>query len=146
MLSFSSAVFNLGADCGLGFQEPARYTTLQAKIKNKNSAHVFATRVSYRGEEHCEEVDGRLCDVAAFDGHHDGGQEEQVADGEQESCCQLATVGQSCGVIGAAPTTPACAEISARCDTVRIRHFRLNTFYIICVYVSPALQTQALYR
>lgn len=46
----------------------------------------------YRGEEHCEEVDGGLCDVVAFDGHHNGRQEEEIADCEQESCNYLPTV------------------------------------------------------
>lgn len=41
--------------------------------------------VSYRGEEHREEVDGRLSDVAAFDGHYDGRQEGQVAECEKQS-------------------------------------------------------------
>lgn len=48
--------------------------------------------VSYRGEEHCEEVDRRLGDVAATDGHYDGGQEGQVTDCEQQSCSQLMTI------------------------------------------------------
>lgn len=40
---------------------------------------------SYRGKEHCEKVDGRLSDVAAFDGHYDGRQEGQIAECEQQS-------------------------------------------------------------
>lgn len=39
--------------------------------------------VCYRGEEHSEEVDGGLSDVAAFDGHHDGRQEGQITEREQ---------------------------------------------------------------
>lgn len=62
----------------------------------------------YRGEEHCEEVDGGLSDVAVFDGHHDGRQEEQVTEREQQSRRQLVTVRLSCGTISAAPTAPAC--------------------------------------
>lgn len=46
----------------------------------------------YRGEEHSEEVDGSLSDVAAVDGHYDGRQEAQVAECEQESCSQLMTI------------------------------------------------------
>ena len=61
----------------------------------------------YRGEEHCEEVDGGLGDVEAHDGYHDGGQEGQVAEREQQSGRQLATVRLSCGVVGAAPAVPA---------------------------------------
>lgn len=48
--------------------------------------------VGYRGEEHCEEVDGGLCEVAAYDGHHNGGQEGQVTEREQQRRQQLATI------------------------------------------------------
>lgn len=63
---------------------------------------------SYRGKEHCEKVDGRLSDVAAFDGHYDGSQEGQIAECEQQSWGQLMTIWLSCRVISAAPTTPSC--------------------------------------
>lgn len=62
--------------------------------------------VCYRGEEHCEEVDGGLSDVAAYDGHYDGRQEGQVTEREQQRCRQLATIRLSCRIIGAAPTAP----------------------------------------
>lgn len=66
--------------------------------------------VCYRGEEHGEEVDGGLGDEAAFDGHHGGGQEGQVAEREQQSGRQLATVRLSWGAIGAAPPAPPCTH------------------------------------
>lgn len=66
-----------------------------------------ASCVRYRGEEHGEEVDGGLGDVAAYDGHDDGRQEGQIAEREQQRCRQLAAVGLSGRVVGAAPTAPA---------------------------------------
>lgn len=67
-------------------------------------------RVRYRGEEHCERVDGGLGDVAAYDGHDDGRQEGQVTEREQQRCQQLPTVRLSVGMIGAPPTTPPCTH------------------------------------
>ena len=75
----------------------------------------------YRGEEHCEEVDRGLSDVAAFDCHHDGRQEGQITEREQQSRRQLATVRLGGRIISAAPTAPACKHTHTynKKDTVR---------------------------
>jgi len=81
-------------------------------------ALVFARyRLLYRGEEHGEEVDRGLGNVQTIDGHHDGGQEKQIAEREQQSRCQLATVRLGCEIISAAPTVPACRHTDVQSDT-----------------------------
>lgn len=65
---------------------------------------------SYRGEEHGETVDGCLRNVEAPGCHDDGRQERQVAQREQQSGEELATVGQSRRIISAPPTLPACKK------------------------------------
>lgn len=68
--------------------------------------------LSYRGEEHGEDVDGGLGQVATSDGHHDGGQEGQVAERQQQGRPHLAEVGLSRGTVGAGPAPPACRRQS----------------------------------
>ncbi len=88
--------------------------------------------VCYRGEEHNEEVDGGLGDVAAPDGHHDGRKEGQVTEREQQSCQQLAPVRLSWRIISAAPTAPSCAHKDTdthRATTTTMKPNRwINTF------------------
>lgn len=84
--------------------------------------------VCYRGEEHCEEVNGGLSDVAAFDGHHDGRQEGQVTEREQQSCRQLATERLSCRIISAAPTTPAYTPNKYRTELISKLQERIQCY------------------
>ena len=64
-------------------------------------------RCGYRGEEHGEQVDGGLGDVAALRGHQDGGQEQQVAEREQQGGRHLAPVRQRPRAVRTAPPAPA---------------------------------------
>lgn len=70
--------------------------------------------MGYRGEEHGEDVDGGLGDVAAEDGHHDGGQEGQVAEREQQRRRQLPTEGLGRGGVRAPPAPPPCRQNGPR--------------------------------
>lgn len=65
---------------------------------------------AHSGEEHGEDVDGSFQEVVAADGDGHGRHEHDIAEAQQQSGEKLEAVGESLGVVCAAPAVPACGR------------------------------------
>lgn len=100
--------------------------------------------MSYRGKEHCEDVDGGLGDVTARDGDHDGGQEGEVTERQQQRRRQLAAERLGRRVVCASPAAPPCGQTAHNIKTGATQRTHTRSSCRECSI--PALQTQAAYR
>jgi len=65
---------------------------------------------AHSGEEHGEDVDGSFQEVVAADSNGHGRHEHDIAEAQQQCGEELEAVGESLGIVCAAPAVPACGR------------------------------------